>query len=261
MALYPTWPASLTDAEWQKKKGSIAKVAGKTGVGEAIKAAKTAFDKIDFNKAEASQIPPAERSEENLTKKAAEALAWHKGTVEPARDKIKDVRDAANKAAASWKKNPVIPKASVKAAEDFAALADNLWIDLKTNSVTMTKILDDYDRMIDTAKRIEEAERAKIATSISNLKKALREVVATPTKAEWGDANTSAHQRCRSMCNAIKAIPSLKKQYWSEWQKYGDFYAKNVVAGSPTEKAEIIAIVKEVGNSLKTFEAGYQKHM
>ena len=259
--LYPVWPASLTDASWQKKKGSIAKIAGETGVGEAMKAGKALFDKLDFNSMEASQIPPGDRNEEDLEEKKQAVLEWHKKSVEPVRTHVKEIIDAATKAAISWKKNKLIPKDSVKAAEDVASEANLFHLALKSNSVFMTNLGQDYDRMIDICRRTEAAERLTLSTAVANLKKALQEVVANPTKAQWESANTSAHQRCRSMCNAIKGIPSLKKQYFTEWQPYGNFYAKSVVAGSPTEKADVIQLVKNVGASLKKFESTYQAHL
>ena len=261
MALYPSWPASLTDAAWQKKKGSIAKIAGETGIGDAMKTAKTAFDRIDFNTMEPAQIHPSDRTVENLGAGKQAALAYHRSTIEPARVKIKAIRDLAEKTALDWKKNKLIPKSSTKAAEDVMSDANDLWQTLKSDSPGITEILKRWDEMAERLGQLEAIERKKIAEAIHNLKAALALTAKTPTKSAWTDDSKSPHQRCRSMCNAIKAIPGLKKHYWTTWQPYGDFFAKDVVPGTADEAQQIIGKIKIVGGSLKEFEATYEKFL
>ena len=62
----PTWPVTLTDKDWQKKKGNISKLAGETGIGDAMDDAEKAFDKIDWKKFDAREILPQDRDISNL---------------------------------------------------------------------------------------------------------------------------------------------------------------------------------------------------
>ena len=49
----PVLDKTLTNADWQKQKGKIAKIAGSTGVGPALKKVEAAFSKVDFQKFDA----------------------------------------------------------------------------------------------------------------------------------------------------------------------------------------------------------------
>lgn len=174
---------------------------------------------------------------------------------------MKEIADLAKSTAADWKKNKLIPSASQKAAQNVHDQADLLWMRLKLNSSDIEKMLGSWDEIIERNNRIAAEMIKTIAASITNLKAALAEVVKTPTKATWQEGNTSAHQRLRSMCNIIRAVPGLKKQYWSHWQAYGDFYAKSVEVGTEQEKPQVLQLVKTVAISLKTFELNYNAHL
>ena len=68
------WPAALTDKEWQKKKSFLdkAKSKTKTGLGEALTTAQTAWGKIDWKllKAEGQALPTP--NQWDIAKKAAQ---------------------------------------------------------------------------------------------------------------------------------------------------------------------------------------------
>jgi hypothetical protein len=256
------WPVSLTDADWQRKKGAIAKIAGETGIGDAMKAAQAAYNKVDFNKLDATLCTIArDRDNENMVEGKKQAIAHYKSHVEPARVKVKEIVDLAGKTAAEWKKNKLIPSSSQKAAQNVHDRADLLWMRLKLNSADIEKMLGSWDEIIERNNRLAAEMIKNIGVSIKNLKAALGEVIKNPTKVTWEEGNTSAHQRCRSMCNIIRAVPGLKKQYWNQWQAYGDFYAKDVEAGTDQEKPQVLQLVKTVATALKTFESNYEDHL
>jgi hypothetical protein len=254
----PTWPAILTDRDWQKKKGNVAKVAGKTGIGAAMTAAEKAFAKIEWPKFDARNMLPHDRDEPKIKAAKANCAALYKSTVEPARVKLKDLRDIATKQAAAWKKNKLIPAATVKHLETIANTADTLWITLKSNSQVFSSRLATFDTLLAEKVKQEQDELAKINVTIANLEKALADIVRTPTKAAWSTGNTSAHQRCRSMCNTIRNVPKLKAKYWGTWEKFGNFYHKDAPDGAPEETAAMTAKIDTVKRELAKFKASYR---
>lgn len=255
------WPAVLTNADWQKKKGAVAKIAGETGIGDALKAAQAAYEKIDFNKFDARMTLPQDRDTENMIagKKACKDL--YAKVVVPARAKVKEVCDLAEKTAIAWKKNKMMPASSTKAAEAVAAEADLMWMQLKDNSSGFVDLMKSWDDIIALNVKKADDEAKKLKVTIANLTKALTETAKTPTKECWEQGTTSAHQRCRSMCNTIRAVPGLKKQYWSTWQAFGDNYAKKVPVGGEEEKKAVLTLVRMVGAALKDFNANYEKFL
>lgn len=257
----PTWPLILTDRDWQKKKGSVAKVAGKTGIGVAMTAAEKAFAKIDWPKFDARNMLPHDRDPDKIKAAKANCATLYKSTVEPARVKLKDLRDVATKQATAWKKNKLIPATTVKHLETVAHTADALWITLKSNSQVFGSRLATFDTMLAEKQKQEQDELAKINVTIANLEQALGEVTRTPTKAAWSTGTTSAHQRCRSMCNTIRNVPKLKAKYWSTWEKFGSFYHQDAPDGAPEETAAMIRKINTVKQELAKFKANFQRDL
>jgi hypothetical protein len=256
----PDWPVILTNADWQKKKGVVAKIAGETGIGEAMTAAQTEFNKINWKSFAATDLLPADRhSNSGLLKKRQAALAYHGKTVEPVRTKLKALNTLAKAVAEKWKKNKLIPAGSVKTVEAVATAANNLSIDLMNNSINFTEAWKSYDDVIENNKKKAAIEINKIKTTIGNLESAITEYIKNPTKKAWADGNTSVHQRCRSMCNTIRAVEELDAKYWTTWQPFGDFYNKDAPDNNPEEEKKIMTQkVRTVVTALKDFKANYQ---
>ncbi len=257
----PAWPALLTNKDWQKKKGIIAKIAGETGIGAALNAGEAAFKKIDWKKMDATTIMPAERDVDNIEAKQKEAAAHYSSVIEPARAKLRDIRDAAASTASEWRKNKAIPSSAVKAVEAIGASASFLATELKDNSSTMKDYGKTFTDMIATKKKNAAEEAKKLEVTIKNLVKALSEATKTPSKQFWSEGNTSAHQRCRSMCNAIRNIPELKQPYWATWQKFGDEYHKDAPDGDPAERKAMQAKIKTVITATMAFQKDYKRHL
>lgn len=261
----PAWPEILTNKNWQKKKGALAKMGGETGVGEAMDQAEAAFKQVDWDQLDArTAIPlPADRHDNKLIlKKQQDAKALYNSKVEPLRKKVKEIKDAAEKCAADWKKNKLIPSASTKHAQAVADAADHFGIALKGNSSNMEAASKSFDDMVESNNRIAADEKKKLAATIKLLETAITEYAQDLTKAGWSDGNTSIHQRCRSMCNAIRAIPELNDEYWTTWKPFGDFYNKSAPDNDQEEEKKVMTQkLRTVITALKDFKANYAKHL
>ena len=261
MAADPTWPAILTNADWQKKKGAVSKLVGKTGVGEAMTAAQAAFAKISWIKMSATDILPQDRDIPTIKERKKQAAAYYASTIVPARTAVKKIVDAAEDTAKKFKANKLVPKSASEHAAAVAKAADLMWMTLKDNSTFFAEAANSFDAMIAVKQKNATDEAAKLGTTAANLEKALKETLAKPTVAGWSDGAECSHQRCRSMCNSIRNIPELKAKYWNTWQPYGNDYHKDVKAGAADEGAKIKAKVATVAKSLAEFKAGYKKEL
>ena len=261
MAADPTWPPILTDADWQKKKGAVSKLVGKTGVGEAMTAAKSLFDKIDFTKMFASDILPADRDITTIKERKKKAGEYHKLTIEPARAAVKNIKDKADDCVTKFKANVLVPKSSREHAKKVADAADLLWMTLKNNAAYFDDAAKSFDKMLEVKEKAAADEAAKLGTTITNLETALKATLANLTVKGWSEGSDSAHQRCRSMCNAIRNIPALKAEYWKTWKPYGDEYHKDVTAGAANEGDQMKKKVASVVKSLIAFKANYKNDM
>jgi hypothetical protein len=258
----PTWPEILTNTDWQKKKGAISKIGGKTGVGEAMTASQNAFKGIDWSLFDAATaLPmPKDRDPDKIVAAKAACVQEFKTKVEPTRAQLKTLRDKATAVAGAWKKNRLIPASSTKHIEDVTKAADAFSLGLAGNSQNLTTLLKTFDTMLAVKQKAEQDELAKVDVTIANLEKALLEAAAKPTKKSWSEGSTSAHQRCRSMCNMIRNVPKLKAKYWGTWQKFGDEYHKDAAEGA-LEAAAMKKKIETVKTELAKFKASYKKDL
>lgn len=259
---YPLWPAILTDKDWQKKKGTLAKMLGESGVGSAMTAAENSFGTIDFTQMEITRVLAKDRhSTENIEKGRSEAGDYYTKQVEPTRKLIKTVEDTAKNAATKWKKNKLIPSSSSKHADAVAGAADMLWMMLKSNSSVMAQLNKTFDDTLDRNQRVRDQSISDLSKTIKLLEQSIEAYVKNISKAEWSNGNTSVHQRCRSMCNAIRNIHELSDAYWGTWQKFGDNYEKDAPEGGEEEKKAMTLKLKTLIAALKDFKATYTKHI
>ena len=256
------WPETLTSKDWQKKKGALAKMAGKTDIGATMTDAKDEFDKIDWTLLEAAQMPTADRKSIPKIKAAKAAAMAHitkvvEGRVRP---KVKEIKELAATAEAEWSKSKVILKSSAKHAALVSSTADRYWIALKNNSVTFSNLLDEYDKLVEKVEKHQKEQIELLKPQITKLETALKLCAASPSKDSYLNLPSkpeSVHQRCRSMCNAIAVLPNLKAKYWETWKPFGNQYP----ASAPDGDGEAEAVKKMLATivvELSDFKKNYQ---
>ena len=257
-----SWPETLTNANWQKKKGALAKMAGTTDVGGAMTAAKAELDKIDWTKLDAALMPGPDRKSIPKIKEAKAAAMSHvtqivEGKVRP---KVKQIKDFAAAAQAEWAKSKIIPKSSADHAKLVSTTADQYWIALKGGSVTITKMLDEYDKLEAKMEKHKKEQVALLGPQITKLETSLKACIANPSKDSYLNHPSkpeSVHQRCRSMCNAIAVLPGLKARYWATWEPFGNKYPEGAPDG-PKEAAAVNKMLSTIIVALADFKRNYQ---
>lgn len=124
-----SYPAVLTNKDWQNKKGVIAKAAGETGVGAALDAAERAYGNVDWSLFSANTIKGTSR--EAIEGAFKKAQAEYK-SVEVLRKALQQAATVAGRAAASFKKNKFIPSSAAKAAAAVESAAKSMDIACKS---------------------------------------------------------------------------------------------------------------------------------
>jgi hypothetical protein len=147
---HPDYPKLLTKALWDKKKGIVAKVHGKTGVGEAMSACEKAYHGVKWDKIELGAHPMSvgKFTKPGWEKRLVEAKSEVTGNLRKLVKDLYSLRDTAKKAADKFKKSRTIPKSSTKLALEIAKTADQMGVSLNANSVGPV-VMKEYQQLLD----------------------------------------------------------------------------------------------------------------
>ncbi|MBK8834451.1 MAG: hypothetical protein IPO29_06180 [Anaerolineae bacterium] len=109
----PEIPVILTVADWNAKKGTIAKMAGETGIGAALAKLKVEFDKVPWDVLD----PDSAYRANTKTGKGTLALAQKLGPIaisnqsklEPVRKQLQAIKTLTETIEKKWKASKIIP--------------------------------------------------------------------------------------------------------------------------------------------------------
>ena len=201
----PDYPAVLTKANWDKNKGVIAKMAGATGVGDALAKLEAAYKAVDWKKFEIAANKPNPFSLPKLEAMKKDALAEMNGNAAKLRTAAFAARDAAKKAAVDLKKNP-LTKSAAAVCDQIEKAADFMGVGANSNSIGgyIEKDLAEARSAFDvTAKAIQ----TKIPSTVAALKNAIKAAGNPPTPKEWKAA--AMMTKCRDLNQLIGNVPKL----------------------------------------------------
>jgi len=195
----PQIPAILTDKDWQKKKGILAKAQGETGVGELMKKLAQSHIAVDWTKFKVAN--PLSITREALA--AAEKTARGQfAAINKYHDAALALMRQADKTAAEWKKSKTVPSSSRNHVENVSAAALNYATAIKSWAwdVEFKYALTVITETEKTLKEILGKAVAEIRTAIASISKELT-----------ADAfDTKVRQKLRALAAAIGRAPALK---------------------------------------------------
>jgi len=255
----PDYPAILTDADWQKKKGIIAKMTGETGIGAQLKKIKTAFDNVDWPKFYAKLVCAKEKgvvTPTHATAAKAEMMKEHKNEVNKVREELIKFDTLGKKVAADFKKNKLIPKSSTEHVELMVKTAEAFKVALKDTGVYVTASIKEFDEEISRLERILEKAKQGIQDCLKNLLLDGAKVKSTPDVATFtGGAKDGFYQRIRGVNAALlslKDYPELEKFRKETWIKFSqaDYLPKSDDQVEEKLKS-VLAAAKTLGQLIK----------
>jgi hypothetical protein len=246
MAFTIPYPPILTDANWQKEKGIVAKVVKKeTGVGDLMKKLKTEFDAVDWDKFDPYTALPAtkDRTPENI-EKAFQVAKTEAPKLENIRKAAFALRDRAKVLSAEWAKSKLIPSSSRKHLDAVAAACENFALSCKSPDAGLFK------KMKDENAANEAKGRQMLATWITSIKAGFAAVSKTPTYQTYND---KMYQKVRGLGTAVGNIPQYKAKWSPVFGNAG--FAKGDYIGKDDSADVIKNKLKPIMTNLAKFEA------
>jgi hypothetical protein len=139
----PAYPLILTRKDWDKKKGVIAKMAGKTGIGEQCDKVFALYNAVHWDRLDLVERRRTvlqnwkddSYTKANWEKLVKEAMAEVTGNMAKLSAELYKLRDLCTKAAANFKKLKAIPSSSTQHVLTMAKTADHLGVQLNKNSM------------------------------------------------------------------------------------------------------------------------------
>lgn len=252
------YPAALLAANWDKNKGTVAKMAGETGIGAALKKLKDQHAKIDWAKLTANGYGKLHNTAE-VDAAEKQAKAYYQSMVVPYAAAARQVRDHATEVAKKFAANKLIPKSSTVYVASIAKAADVVSVACKS----LDEEFKSFAAYRDKLNQQIAGQQKLIRPNIDKLKKGLAECLKSPTKDAW---NNHVKQQCRSINNGVQVNPQWKAKFGAVWVKYDGetFYGKLKDEAKLDEKAkkkqadDIVKMCKEIQGQLATLDAFFK---
>ncbi len=152
----PDYPRILTAADWKKQKGVIAKLHGKTGIGEQMEKCVRAYGAVNWEKLEISENRARMWNSftmDGWNKVLKEAKSEVGGNLRKLVESLYALRDLAKKAAADFKKSKTIGASSRKHVEEIQKTADQLGLLLNANSIG-GPLMEDWQEQLDRIQQV-----------------------------------------------------------------------------------------------------------
>lgn len=248
------YPAILTNRDWQKRKGLLAKAGGETGVGAQMDKIQQAFKAVDWTKFYAKTVCTKQNGvvlPSHVAARLKEVASEYGGKVEPLRKEVDKLGKLAGDTAADWKKSKAIPAASAKHAQAVADAASMFHMALKSNGVYFSQVAADFEAERVRLQRNVDIAAQGIKGKIATLKSDAAEVVRNPTVAQFtGSASAGFYQRIRGIGADLAALaedPRIDafRTGWLAFAKAGYL---------PKSDAEVKPKVKEVLTQVAVLE-------
>jgi hypothetical protein len=245
-------PKILTVADWNSKKGTIAKMAGETGIGAALAKLKVEWDKIDWSQLDPDEAVNKHAKNGKMTVAALDLLEpvakANIGKINAVRTQLKAVETLTGQIETKWRASKVIPSSSRVQVGNMKTEADHFSIALKS-------IDNDWkyarERVTKEEARLKAQALSVIKPYFASIRKNGAEVKANATVAKYtGDAGKGFHQNIRGL-NA--ALDRSQEPTWIAWK---DTNWKPLAQDSykPTQDSQVVAKVDHVLDVLDQLE-------
>jgi hypothetical protein len=245
-------PKSLTVADWNNKKGVIAKMAGETGIGAALAKLKVVWDKIDWTEIDPDAAVVKNSKTGKMTLELLEKLEpiakQNITKVEPVRKEFLAVANLTKTIGIKWKASKLIPSSSRKHVEAMNKDANDMYIQLKS-------IDNDWKVARERVEKEEERLKSIAMLTVKPYFKSIREfgkaVKEKPTVAQFvGEAKTGFYQNIRGLNAALDRTKRTDLIAWKD-RKWKPLSQAGFV---PTSDGQVVAKVNEVLEALDELE-------
>ncbi len=213
-------PKILTVADWNSKKGVIAKMAGETGMGAALTKLDTAWKAVKWNLVdpdEGIRLKAGKTGKQTLAAyNLAEPLAFGEfGDIAKVQTELRAVNKLAGELEIKWKASKVIPSSSRVHVGNIKAESLKLYNELARDKIT-TEWHTAKQRIVDKEALLKKQALLVIKPYFASIREFGRALKETPTAAlYYGKAKTGFHQNIRGL-NA--ALDRSQEPAWIVWK-------------------------------------------
>lgn len=248
-------PKPLDPAQWQSNKGTLAKMAGETGIGAQLSKLQAAHKQIQWDQLTAYGYGKLHNAAE-VDDAEKKAKAYFKARVVPYALLAGETMNLAIAVTKKFAANKLIPKASTLYVAQIAKSADIVKVACKSMDVEFKT----FDEMRAKLAQQIEGQKKLIGPNIKKLDAGLKACIAKPGKDAW---NTLVLQQCRSINNGVQLNPEWKKEFGSTWVKHDGttFFGKLKdekgldPAIKKKQDADIVKMCREIQGDLKDLAA------
>jgi hypothetical protein len=228
------YPVELTNTDWQKKKGTLAKMT-KSGLGDSLTKTEAMFKNIDLQILDPAAVPA--KTEEQLQARVTAAKAHYAKTVAPLMKEMQAVRGAAKEAAETLKK-AIGGSTGAKAAEAVEKSASIFSVTLK--SLDMEAAVKQV--RADIAKKNELASKL-LGQGINKFVVGAKEFLSAPSLPSW---EKNIKQQGRSVSNSVAQLKAYNERFWTEFEKFKGFDTATLKLNEtdPKVNEKMVALVK-----------------
>jgi hypothetical protein len=218
------YPKILTDADWQKQKGIVAKMVGETGMGAAMQKCKAVYDTINWMPLTALSTY---KNEEALAQ--AKAAAMQEGKkFETFRTALFALRDHAKKVHDKFKAHKLIPKASSDHVAAIIAACEQTAVAAKSQGGPIMAKFDEAEKRMHAARAV----ALKVVNDqVAKVRQCLAAVVKKP-EAEF--YNATCWQPVRAFAAGVAKAPPLAA-FQPEWKTLSSITPGQLKDGAPVK--------------------------
>lgn len=239
------YPVVLTDKDWQKKKGLLAK-AVKTGLQAELKKGEDLHKKIDTSALLPARHAPKTLADLDLGLK--EAKDYYKANVEPLRTQLRVIEATSAKASAA------LAKAKLGDASK-AATAIGKAADLFAVSCKSIDFEPDYKAGLERIAKLNMLAAKLLKDSIKKFQTSSKAFVGGDhTQEAW---DTLVKQNGRSVSNSVKQLANYNAAFWGKFKMFQGFdqATMKLMGDDDLTKKKRLVVVKEAMKQVDAIDA------
>lgn len=203
----PVYPVVLTDADWQKKKGLFAKMAGETGIGAAMNKAQAAYKSVKWEAFSVKQAYPTQEAIDAAEKAAREEATK---SVAVLSKQISALRDLAYAAEKKFKGSKTIPSSATAAAVAVSSECGKFIPALKGLDQVLKEFAESRKKLQNTQSILNKA----LTEAIPKVRNGIKIVEGTKTSQSYSD---SCWQAVRGL-SAMTSRYAFLVPFQAEWK-------------------------------------------
>ncbi len=239
----PIIPQILTQADWDRQKGLLAKMAGETGIGAQMNKVKAAYNAVDWGKFDA-KIACQNTKDVTVVESALADAKGEYAKVETVRKELRSLEAIARKTQAKFKSNRAIPSSSTDHVGKIAKAADQMTVACKSMDAEFKSFEEMKKRIVELG----EVSKKALQSYLVKCQGGISQVNAKPTDESF---EKFWKENIRGLSAALALQKDLSEHHGAWKTMSSDSFKPKKGADANTIKAKVKQVESAL-NKLKT---------